>query len=829
MALYQKYLKPEQFKNKYIDNPYPKDEVDPALKREKDYFLAFNRAFFCDYTSNRCYVPFEFGSKRSYKELRAYATSQQNSNKIKENLIGAKRKNADGKYITKMNISWDTYPKLAQLFDVMREKNMTQEYDVSVSCIDDDSIAAREADKEMLMFLVDANNKKFMEMVGFIPNTPINPEEIGIRTAQDVKTYFEIGGYTMHREIACQAACQKTKLVSNYKVIQDSLFDDLITIGICGVKTFICPSTKVPQFRKVVMDRALIPYSEKNDFSDITRAGEIRIMTLAEVRKENPSMSATDLMYLAKCFQWMNPEYALAIGGKEWYNPDFNNYYSQDYDIDPISRVKIMVLDSQWLSVDIETNIKNITGTGQVRFKSVPYNYEIDKKGERSGDKKIKKNVIRKYYSSWIIGTDKFLNYGICKDVVYYGKDGNKTPKLDFFFSKTGNASLIERCVAIVDDIDMAIVKQRNALATIPAAPGLAIQKDIIEGMMLNGILQQPEDIMQVLQERGVFYYNGLDDHGKPLYFAGGQKPIDYIDVAKIAGILAVYANHIISKVNELREVLGLQNGADAGSTSAYQGLGQTKLAFQAANASLYPTFNAFNYIFKNAFDDIIKKWGIVAKDGDVKVSYSVLGSKNMAVFKLDKNFDNWDFNLEIEIAPSAEEKQNLLQDIANQKAIGDQTGGTKGLTLSEYLFVWRKVMAGNIDEAMYVLSTIEAKKRQAEDDAKQADIMANAQVQQESAQMKGQIDQSNIQAKGQAANENTLVSELMKMNLMLMDKLVSPIKEGESNGNIAIAPEVIANNNAAVQNIVSPEPSPEEMAMAQGEQVAPLEQPQMV
>jgi len=229
-----------------------------------------------------------------------------------------------------------------------------------------------------------------------------------------------------------------------------------------------------------------------------------------------------------------------------------------------------------------------------IRFKSIPFDYELDKKAEKSGDKKIQKNVVRKYYSSWIIGTDMFLDYGICKDVVYYGKDGNKTPRLDFFFAKTGNASLVERAVAIVDDIDMAIVKQRNALATIPAAPGLAIQKDLLENVFLNGILQQPDDIMQALQERGVLYYNALDDHGKPLYMSGGQKPIEYLDVTKIAGILAVYGNQIAEKVNELREVLGMQNGSDAGGTSAYQGLGQTKLAFQAANASLYPTFNAF-------------------------------------------------------------------------------------------------------------------------------------------------------------------------------------------------------------------------------------------
>src|SRR5690606_37835775 len=120
------------------------------------------------------------------------------------------------------------------------------------------------------------------------------------------------------------------------------------------------------------------------------------------------------------------------------------------------------------------------------------------------------------------------------------------------------------------------------------------------ENVFLNGILQQPEDIVQGLIERGILYYNGLDDHGNPLYFAGGQKPIDFMDVTKIAGLLSVISNEIAQKVNHLREVLGLQNGADSGQTNPYQGLGQTQLSFQAANASLAPTFNSFNYLFKN-------------------------------------------------------------------------------------------------------------------------------------------------------------------------------------------------------------------------------------
>lgn len=813
------YIKPEQYKGTSYKYSYPSDSINPKLKREQEYFLAFCQAFFADYASNNCYVPFEWGSKRSFDELEQYATGQQSSNKIKESLIGKNKKNKDGKFITKMNVSFDTYYKLPQMFDVMREKNMSQEYDVAAHCIDNDSVAAKEADKAYLKFLLDKNTKEFIAKTKFNPQAPIDPEVIGMMNASDVDMFFDTGGYILKREIACKAACQKTKLVSDYKVTQDATFDDLIQKAFAGWKTYIEKSTMLPKIRKVNNKRVLVPYSDKNDFSDITRAAELRIMSIADIRKENPKFTSADLMYLAKQFAWMNPQYTAILGGRGYYDRSHITGLMSDYDVDPISKCKVIVLDAQWLSVDIETNLKNVTGKGEIRFKPVPFEYVVDAKSEKKGDKKIAKNVIKKYHAQWIVGTDMFLDYGICKDVVYYGEDGNKTPRIDYFFVKTGNASLVERCIAIVDEIDMLTVKHRNTLATLPAAPAMAIQKDLLENVFLNGILQQPEDIVQGLIERGILYYNGLDDHGNPLYFAGGQKPIDFMDVTKIAGLLSVISNEIAQKVNHLREVVGLQNGADAGNTNPYQGLGQTQLSFQAANASLYPTFNAYNYLFRAAFDDIIKKWQIVSKDKSVKVSYSLLGNTNLSVFELDKDFTNAEFNIDIKIAASMEERQNLMVYISQQRDLGTQTGGEVGLNASEFLYVYTRIMAGATEEAMLTLAKIEKKKQLAKQQEAIQNQKMNIEDQQQSAQMKAQMDADNLKLKGEQQNMNTLLAGILKQNQMLMEKLFEPKAMGESPVNTQGIAQVLEENNMVIGGV---------MSSGQQEQQMPQEQPML-
>lgn len=829
----QTYRRIEEYKGQRYKNPYPANEIDPTLKLQKEFFLQVANAMMADYASNYCYVPFEFGSKRDFETLKRYLTGQQGSERLKDTVIGRSKRAQDGKYPTKMNISWDIYHILPKMYDIMRQKNMQAEYDVEVNCIDEDSLATKEADRATLKYLINPQTKDFLSRTKLNVQSEMNPEAMGIRNPEDVDLYFDTGGYSMQREIACVAACQKTKMVSGYKVTQDSTFDDLIAWALTGWKTYIDKSTKLPKIRKVHADRCIIPYSDLNDFSDITRAGEIRIMTIADIRRENPNLTSAELLYLAKCFSWMNPEYTQLLGSKGWYANNKQQYFG-NYDVDPVSRVKVMVLDYQFLSVDIETNLKNERSDGSAFWKPIDFNFEQNEKSKKNGDKVIRKNVIRKYEAQWVIGTDMFLNYGVCKDVVYYGQDGNKTPKLDYFFVKTGNVSLAERCIAIVDDIDLAIIKQRNLLATVPAAPGMAIQKDLIENVFLNGQLQQPEDIISALQERGVLYFNGLDDHGKPLYMAGGQKPIDYLDVTKIVGALQTYGNLILQKVNELREVLGLNQASDASTPSPYQGLGKTQLAVEATNAALYPTFNAYTYLFKNAFEDIIRKWQVIAKDETAKkIGFSPLGAKSLKILELGKDFTNAEFNIDIRMGITDQEKAQLLQDITQQKAIGTQTGGAQGLTTAEYMYVYDRIIAGNIKEAMFVLSKIEQKKAEAK---RQADIQNQQmtfQGQQQSAMIAEQAKQQTIQVEQGEKGFNALllqiVQDLGKNNNILTEQLLKSKEQTMQPLSDVAVQNQINTNNQQIAGVVAqsmpqrPNTAPQEQDLPQdGSQIPP-------
>lgn len=803
--------KPTDYKGKTYS--YPQDSINPKDKRKKQYFIDVNNALYSDYINNRLTTPYAYGDARSIDELRLYATGRQSPEKIKKWILKKDPNNAT-KYVTKMNVSFDGYAKMPQLLDIMRSKNMSQEYEVDLTCIDEQSVATIESTRAMMKFILDENTKRFVENAMYKPELEPNPEELGLRNAEDVDNYIDAGGFTLQWQIAAEAACAKSKMESDYKEFQDQIMDDLIINpnGICGAKSYIEKSTKLPKFRRVDMRMALVPISKYRNFKDITRAGEIRTMTIAEIRREHPSMTSQQLYDIAMDFQWMNPP---LMG---WSEGGYGNWMTSpafSTPSDPVMSARIFVLDAQWLSVDIQTNIKNERGF----FKSVDYDYKLNAKDAKNGDQKIQKNVIKKYYSQWIVGTDTLLDYGICEDVVYYGEDGNKTPRLDYFFAQTGNMSLVERCVALIDDMNMIIVKYRNGWATLPASPAMAIQQNLIENVMLNGKVQQPEEIVQTLIEMGILYYNSLDDNGDPLFMAGGAKPIEFMNVAQMASVMSVCSAELQVKANEIREVLGLQGGVDAGQKSPYQGLGETELAFQASNASLQPTFNSYNYLFKDLFTDIIKKWQIVAKGKAVKLPYSVLGVHNMKMLELSDKFTNSEYNVRVSIAPSSEERQAILQDLLLLKQSGTTSNGATGISHAQWLYCYEKVMAGQIKAAYFVLSKIEAEQKSEARAQQVQDQQANIVSQQESAKVKGEIDKGNIELKGQMANMNTLIAEMLKTNREMLSYAVAPKKETESPANIGLATSVIENNTADIAEILmppEPEMSEEEVLMQQ-------------
>lgn len=781
-------------------NTYPSEDINPELKDNDEYALAYCEAMIADYSQNKCEIPFEFDGQYSFETLRKYAQGKEGNEQVKKNFFGEKKKDPEtGLYPTTVNVSWDGMDVMPKMFDVMRSINQKVHYKTTTRAIDSESLQSKKQDRELLKFLISDQTKELLDRAKrYKPSTPVSLDEIGAETESDIDLYFDCGAYIMQREIASDAACQKTRNESMHKIIQDMCYDDLITIAIAGVKTYIDKASKVAKIRYVDPAHAIVQYSKYLDFRNIVRAGEVRTMSILELREEYPHISDKEWVEIANDYSWLNPEYRDAIEKARagFYEAEYRNRSS--FSADPVNSCKLLVLDAQWLSVDTECYLHR---DGSQMYKQVNYGYEVKPKDAKRGAKLDKKKVIKKYYASWLVGTKKLLDRGVCEDVVYYGPDGNKTPRLDYFFAKTGNKSLVERSIPHIEDIHLAAVKRRNAIAELPPGPRMIVQQQLMENVWLNGIKQQPEDLYQKFKEKGFLVVNNLDDFNKPIF--QNSKAIEFVPSGVLEDI-SIFTNEIKEGIERIREVTGLNATVDASTPNTYVGLGKSQMAATAANNALSPTFNSYNNILIRSTEDIIKKWQIIAKNNKgTKVSYTPLGAGSMQILELGEEFTNADFNIYVDMEYTDDERQMLLARIIEMNKAYQASQGSIGLSTAEYLHLEDMIMSGSFKFAKYVIARIERKREMSAMRFKRESEMLTFEEQRKNAAQAQMYKVMEVQDEKRKAILSARISEAEKRKTKLTEVLADSQVDPSSIVNQDLIKGLIEEADIAIQNIL--------------------------
>lgn len=686
----------------YKDKQYasaPSDRIDPELKKEKDWFLAHLSSMMHHYVTNQYHVPYTWGvGQTPFSVLRAYRKGQQGNISVKKKLL-REAPNKPGSYITTLKDVFQTLDVLTEFIDVITAINQKQDYTVTAIATDDEGNAEREMQRGLVKFLLQEEVRSLLERSDYKPVTPISMEDMALLSEADVDTLFDTGLVQLQREIAAIAAVHHTMDISDHKEIENKCGDDLITLGIAAVKNYIDYSTGEVKERYVDPANLILPYSKYNNFKDITKIGELRMMTIAEIKEINPNLTKKELRDLVEEHLHMNTDYAKFMD---------QGYEEDSQWADPLDNCKVWVLDAQWLSVDYKTYLHEPLKNGGEIYDPVKYDYKLTGQQKKKGAKLDRKKIIKKYSAIWVVGTEVLLQYGEENDQPYYGPSGNKTPRLDYCVVKTGTKSLVERCIPHMDDINLNNVKLRVAVASLPPAPRMILQQQMLNNVSLGGVKQKPSDLIQTMLETGILVVNGLDDHQRPIYQNG--KAVDFFQ-SGLGEDITIFSNLINDSINRMRQVLGLPEGLDGTSPMPYQGVRTQEMAASASSNALFPTIGRIGPLFTMAVEQQTKMWQVLARDGGKKVRYKPLGDRTWKVLELTADYWNSDFSFSLTFAPTEEQKQFLLQRIANMKEKSDASGGAMGITESEFLMLYKLIQGGQIEKAMFRMAQIEKRK----------------------------------------------------------------------------------------------------------------------
>lgn len=715
---------------------------DRGQEKDKMWYLGYMKCMFHRYISNyQSELQFE---SNFLKKLEDYAKGKQGANTVKKKLL---RQQPDGTFKGRMRDVFQTFDILPEMIDIMVSTNMKADYRPSTIAIDKASLEDKDMELGMAKFLVQEQTKEFLKYMGIKIDSVLTDEEIATYNDADVDVLFKMGGIQLQRELDAVAACNDAMVSSMHKEIENQNTFDLVTYGIAATRTYIDHSEDNVKYAYVDPKRLIIPRSKYKDFRDISYAGEIRFMRMHEIISECPSIRPDQIRDLIEN-RWQYNNDFLAV------RDDVEGYLSGNND--SFDEFLIPVLDAQWLATDMEVYLQSPTSNGGFLYKKVPNQYELDKKQKKNSSSLDRKKYVKKYYGIWAIGSEILLEYGQAKDATYYGPKGKRIPKLDYTIVKTGQRSLVDRARTTVDDINLNVAKLRSAIATLPPGPGLIIYEHALQNIKFGKTLQSPKDLIDGLIEGGVLVVNGRDSKGGYIA-ANGGKAVEQLPAFAIQQI-SVFTVEIQSKVNQLRQLLGLPEGLDGTAGNPYTGVGQVQLAANASSNALFPTLSMIGPLYEHTLEKTVLKWQILSKKGDVELK-NARSSSQYKVLSLSKNFSNYDFKIKIIFSPTEDEKRFLIEQV-NQMAVAYvQTNGNIGCSKAEFFMLYKLIKSNLLDEAMYQVARIEKLREQNNIRLQQMNIKANAQQNNESIRLNTesamqQIAEENRQKRLNAASE---------------------------------------------------------------------------
>jgi len=407
---------------------------------------------------------------------------------------------------------------------------------------------------------------------------------------------------------------------------------------------------------------------------------------------------------------------------------------------------------------------ENVHGGYSVNKK--PSNYEPSKKSKTKREK-LGKSIKVVYKGKYIVGSDYIFDYGLAENMIR-PKSNLAETRLSYIMYepnlfKMSSKSLVERMLPFADQIQLSHLKIQHLLAK--ARPkGAAFELGSLENVSKgDGGTFTPLELQEVYDQTGNIYYRRQDDEGNATQFMPVQELENGIG-NDVMNLIRIYQHNL----QMLRDVTGVNEARDASQPSSEALVGVQKLALLASNNATRRVNDAYLNITKRLAQSVCQRiQDVVEYSGPLKVYSSALGESNVKVVELTKELSLHEIGIAIDVAPDAQEKQMLENNIQVSLA-------QKELRIEDAIMI-RSI--NNVKLANQMLIIRRKKYIQDQQEMAQQNAQMNAQAQQESAmmssqmkaqdaQMEAQIEQASIAAKHQAEMERMQMEYELKAQL---------------------------------------------------------------
>ena len=621
-----------------VNSSFPSQVVPDAEKNTLDYGFQVGRAIENEWFrgDRGLGAGGRFGNNwQDFHRLRLYARGEQSVAKYKDELSI----NGDLSYL---NLDWKPVAVLSKFVDIVVNGMTDKGYEIKSFATD--PFALKQRTQYVFDAIQDMESRNQIEQLNQLTGqnfySSVNPEALP-KDEKELELYMQLS-YKQSVEIAEEELIENVFSYNKYDEIKKRLAYDLVVLGISCVKTDFNLANGIT-LDYVDPANLVYSYTEDPNFEDVYYVGEVKSVSLEEVKKQFPYLTDAELEEIQK------------------YPGDSNytrNYWGQD---DNYNNVQVLYFEYK-------------TYNNQV-FKIKQTDQGLEKALEKPGDfnppenenfERVHRAIEVLYSGAKILGQEKMLKWQLAENMTRPYSDQTKV-QMNYAISapriyKGRIESVVSKCIGFADMIQLTHLKIQQVLARM-VPDGVFVDVDgLAEVDLGNGTNYNPQEALNMYFQTGSIVGRSKTIEGD---LNPGKVPIQELQTsngqAKIGALVQTYQYYL----QMIRDVTGLNEARDGSQPDKNALVGLQKLAAAASNTATKHILQSLMYLTIRAAENISLRAADMLNFPLTKNALiSCINQYNVGSLQEIEKLNMHEFGIFLELEPDEEEQQRLEQNI---------------------------------------------------------------------------------------------------------------------------------------------------------------------
>ena len=629
---------------------------------------------------------------QNYHSLRLYARGEQPVSKYKDELSI----NGDLSYL---NLDWKIVPVIPKFVDIVVNGMTDKGYEIKSFATD--PFALKERTDYASKALSDIINKEYIDQLNAVTgnNFYSSKDPSKLPESQEELDLFLQLNYKQSVEIAEEELIKNVFEANKFKEDQRRIAYDLAVLGIGASKTNFNLSEGVTVD---YVDPASIVYSYTEDpnFEDLYYVGEVKNLSLAEVKRQFSSLTNSELEEIQK---YKGPS-------------QYSNYVRNFSGGDEKNLVSVLFFEYKTYT----NQVFKIKKTDQGLEKTIEKDDSFDPP-ENDNFERVSRSIEVLYSGAKVLGMSKILEWKFAENMTRPYANATKV-NMSYSISaprlyKGKVDSLVNRITSFADMIQLTHLKLQQVLSRV-VPDGVYLDMDgLAEVDLGNGTNYNPAEALNMYFQTGSIVGRSLTQDGE---LNRGKVPIQELQssngLAKIQALIQTYQYYL----QMIRDTTGLNEAVDGSTPDKNALVGLQKMAAANSNTATRHILKSLMYITIKTAENVSLRVNDALQFPLTKEALlNSINTFNVSTLEEMEKVAMHDFGIFLELEPDEEEKQQLEQNIQ----VSLQQGG---INLEDAIDV-RQI--NNLKLANQLLKLKRTQKQEKDQEIQQANIAAQGQA----------------------------------------------------------------------------------------------------